>query len=128
VTENSSETFQLDLDLGEVTLGDLQEIDFSKVAKLVLRLPLPSVGRTNMHSDICSDMIDASWAAERLALASDEAVVESDYSAEKHRSTFRLVLTRPHPDIFCLDTVMKMRSDISKSARRSLILRKISLT
>lgn len=99
MTENSSETFQLDLDLGEVTLGDLKEIDFSKVAKLVLQLPLPSVGRTNMHSDICSDMIDASWAAERLALASDEAVVESDYNAEKHRSTFRLDLTRPHPDI-----------------------------
>jgi hypothetical protein len=99
VTESSTQSSKLELDLAEVTLSDLRNIDFTQVAELVLQLPLPSVGRTNMHSDICSDLIDAAWAAEKLAGASGTAEISNDYIAKEHRSTFRLVLTQPHPDI-----------------------------
>ena len=87
----SEEPRRLEMDLSEATIESLTSIDLHEIDELFIYLPLPSIGRTNMHIDICSDYIDASWAAERLAAASSTAKVSEDYLREWHES--RLVLT-----------------------------------
>lgn len=84
----------VELDLSEIAIDDLAEVDFHGLEKAVLYLPLPSIGRTNMHVDICSDLIDASWAAERLAAVSGEAVVIHDRH-DKNRTRLKLTLQQP---------------------------------
>ncbi|WP_050418893.1 hypothetical protein [Bradyrhizobium tropiciagri] len=90
---------KLELDLSEETIDSLNEVDLRDLNELILYLPLPSIGRTNMHIDICSDYIDASWAAERLAAASDTATVTEDYVREWHQSRLILTLNKPSPEI-----------------------------
>ncbi|TFW57794.1 hypothetical protein CT676_27715 [Bradyrhizobium sp. MOS001] len=90
---------KLELDLSEEAMESLNEIDLRDLDKLILYLPLPSIGRTNMHIDICSDYIDASWAAERLAAASSTATVTEDYVREWHQSRLILTLGKPSSEI-----------------------------
>ncbi|MDN5751744.1 MAG: hypothetical protein L0H15_00480 [Nitrosospira sp.] len=59
---------------------------------LIVYLPLPSIGYTNMHIDICSDLIDASWVAETLAGYAETAEAENEYLRETHTKRIKLTL------------------------------------
>lgn len=54
-------------------------------------LPLPSIGRTNSHIDICSDLIDASFVAEALAKHANMAPAEHDYP-DQYSTRIKLAL------------------------------------
>jgi hypothetical protein len=43
------------------------EADFNQIEEVVVHVPLPSFGSTNSYIDLCSDLLDASWAQEMLA-------------------------------------------------------------
>ncbi|OMI06310.1 hypothetical protein BSN85_22845 [Bradyrhizobium brasilense] len=87
----------MQLDLSDASLADVAEIDVGALESATLYLPLPSVGSTNTPSDICGDYIDASWAAEKLAAASDEVSVTDDDSAG-YKVRLRLELAGIHSD------------------------------
>jgi hypothetical protein len=95
----SEEPRRLELDLSKATIESLTSINLQDLDELTVYLPLPSIGRTNMPIDICSDYIDASWAAERLAAASSTAEVSEDYLREWHESRLILTLGKPLPAI-----------------------------
>ncbi|WP_316195591.1 MULTISPECIES: hypothetical protein [unclassified Bradyrhizobium] len=87
----------LELDLSDAWLSDLVELDIRSLETATVYLPLPSVGSTNMHSDICADYLDASWAAEKLAAAADKATVRDDYEI-RHKTRLKLELLGIHPE------------------------------
>lgn len=59
----------------------LSDIDFNGTEKVVVHVPLPSFGCSNSYIDLCSDLLDASWALETLAVnaSSIEITVGSGY-------------------------------------------------
>ena len=77
-------------------------LDVGNLASATIYLPLPSFGVTNMHVDICSDLLDASWAAEKLAAGSQDAKVINDY-AVKHKTRLKLDLKGPGFDARTLE-------------------------
>lgn len=83
------------IDFGDVTLEQLNAVVVSNLDRLVVFLPLPSIGRTNSHRDIAEDLRDASFAAEMLAKYSNSAKAEHDYP---NRYDTRLKLTLQSPD------------------------------
>jgi hypothetical protein len=60
-----------------------------------------------MHVDICSDLLDASWAAEKLATGSQDAKVVNDYAIE-HTTRLKLDLMRPSFDARTLEDCVLM--------------------
>jgi len=74
-------------DLAEALPADFDELDFSNLAEMEIVIPLPSFGSTNSYIDICADLLDAAWIAERVAIhAKAIRVIEGDrsYSAILH--------------------------------------------
>ncbi|WP_420133540.1 hypothetical protein [Rhodopseudomonas sp.] len=57
----------LELNLADLSFVELEQIGSLARGRIIFYLPLPSINRTNMHVDICSDYIDAIWAARRLS-------------------------------------------------------------
>lgn len=57
----------LEVDYSAEERPDLSEVDFGSLDLVVVHIPLPSFGSSNSHIDLCSDLLDASWALERLA-------------------------------------------------------------
>lgn len=57
------------------------EADFNLIEEVVVHVPLPSFGSTNSYIDLCSDLLDASWALEMLAsyVGSVETTVGTGY-------------------------------------------------
>jgi hypothetical protein len=86
-----------ELDLGSITRDELMDATISD--PLIVYLPLPSIGRSNSHIDICSDLIDASWVAERLAQCVDGAEAENQYVKETQTSRVKLTLHGPRPPL-----------------------------
>ena len=66
----------LELNLADLTFDELEELGSLVRQKVIFYLPLPSINRTNMHIDICSDYVDATWAAERLAAHGNAPCIE----------------------------------------------------
>ncbi len=89
---------QIEIDLSDMILNGLDGIDFSTVETVTIYIPLPSVGSANSYIDICSDYIDASWAAERLAATGNAAHVTEEYITSTHRTRLNLILSNPKAD------------------------------
>lgn len=89
---------QWEIDLSEPALEELEEIDFSRVEVVTVFIPLPSIGVTNAHIDICSDYADASWAAGKLAVGAESVAVIEDYVRALHRTRLKLTISRPGSD------------------------------
>jgi hypothetical protein len=84
---NESEPRHRIFDLAEALPADLDQLDFSSLSKIEIIIPLPSFGSSNSYIDICSDLLDAAWIVERLALHADVIrVLEggNSYSAILH--------------------------------------------
>ncbi len=87
----------INLNLRSLKLADVEAIEFWGVETVTILIPMPSIGRTNQHIDICSDYVDASWAVEKLAAEVDSATVVEEYVAASHLTQLRLVVTAPGP-------------------------------
>lgn len=70
----TSKTIRIDLSGDD--LPALGNIDFDGIESVVLSIPLPSFGVTNSHIDLCADLLDASWALEKLALHAESIEIE----------------------------------------------------
>ncbi|MBY0558848.1 hypothetical protein [Hyphomicrobium sp.] len=57
----------LEVDFSAEDRPDLNEVDFRGLDLVIVHIPLPSFGSSNSHIDLCSDLLDASWALEKLA-------------------------------------------------------------
>lgn len=80
---------------GEVYLSSISQEDLFEMElpnSITVYIPLPSIGRTNSHIDICSDLIDASWAAEQLAKLADLSAAEELYFKETYSTQIKLTL------------------------------------
>lgn len=88
----------VEVDLSTVKLRDVGGVELRKAETVTVHIPMPSIGRTNQHIDICWDYIDASWAAERLAAACGSAKLTEEYIAEEHLTRFTLTLGAPDQD------------------------------
>lgn len=87
----------LEIDLGEEMEMDLGTLDPLAYDRIVVYVPLPTFGSTQSYLDICGDLLDASWAIERMAAHAKCVRTESppgDYRC------IRTVLTGPTPGIF----------------------------
>lgn len=77
-----------ELDLAQVELEEIRSIDFGAIEEALIHIPLPSFGSTNSYVDICGDLVDASWALEKIAEHVESITVEQSerrYSAVLHR-------------------------------------------
>lgn len=83
----------VEFDLSDLIPDDLTAIDFSEIELATIYIPLPSIGRTSSHIDICSDYVDASWTAETLAATARSAKVEEEYIRSSHTTRLKLTLT-----------------------------------
>ncbi len=87
----------LEIDLGEEFEMDLATLDPHAYDRIFVYVPLPSFGSTQSYRDICGDLLDASWAIERMAAYAKRVRTENppgDYRC------IRAVLIGPRPGIF----------------------------
>ncbi len=89
--ESPIEIYLSDLDREEA--ADL-EIDAGE--DVIVYIPLDSIGLTNSHIDICDDLLEAIWSAERLAANATQATVLRDYPPGTHKTRLKLVLRDAH--------------------------------
>ncbi|WP_287389498.1 hypothetical protein [Ralstonia sp.] len=82
----------LEVDYSAEERPDLSEVDFGSLDLVVVHIPLPSFGSSNSHIDLCSDLLDASWAleklaphAERIATTMGEGYYKPNITARLHR-------------------------------------------
>ena len=87
------------IDLEETSLQDLKAMSFNGVTSLSVTIPMPSVGRTNSHIDICSDLLDASYIAEELAKHAQNISAENIYDREQHKTAVKLSIEQPNTSI-----------------------------
>ncbi|WP_027161931.1 restriction endonuclease [Mesorhizobium sp. WSM1293] len=88
----------LEIDLGEEFEMDLATLDPHAYDRIFVYVPLPSFGSTQSYRDICGDLLDASWAIERMA--AHAKCVRTENPPGDYRC-IRAVLTGPRPGIFC---------------------------
>lgn len=85
----------------EVDLDNKSEVEIELLIppmgldQVVVLLPLDSFNVTNSHIDICEDLLQASWVAERLASCSKRASAVEEKPEGSHRVRFRLTLEEP---------------------------------
>ena len=87
----------LEIDLGEEFEMDLATLDPHAYGRSFVYVPLPSFGSSQSYRDICGDLLDASWAIERMAAYAKRVRTENppgDYRC------IRAVLIGPRPGIF----------------------------
>ena len=96
MSSSTSETRKgiLNIDFSDVNLNDLSDFALGNEDTIIIYLPLPSIGRTNSHIDICADLRDASFAAEALVKYAGSAKAVHDYP---DRNTTRIKLTLKTP-------------------------------
>jgi hypothetical protein len=82
--------FVIEYDLGSLTRAELTGLALPDYFAVIL--PLPSIGKTNQHIDICSDLIDAAWVAEYLADHAQMAKASEEYLEETYSTRIRLIL------------------------------------
>jgi len=91
----------LEIDLGD---WDLLEqipklIDDGRLPdELIVWIPLPNLGSTQSHYNICSDLANASYAAENLGVHAKSLKVY--FEETKYSSCYKLILTEPSPGIW----------------------------
>jgi hypothetical protein len=90
-------TAPTEIDLERISRDDLRTIHLSD--PLTVYLPLPSFGRTNSFIDICTDIIDVSWAAEKLSECIEGYEFEEEYSEKEHRKRAKLTLKGIQSDV-----------------------------
>ncbi|UXR92833.1 restriction endonuclease [Agrobacterium tumefaciens] len=93
--EDSART--LEVDFGEEFEMNIRTLDANAYDRIVVYVPLPSFGSTQSYRDICGDLLDASWAIERMAAYAK--FVKTEVPPGDHRC-IRTVLTGPGPGIF----------------------------
>ncbi|TKV76133.1 hypothetical protein [Rhizobium sp. AU243] len=86
---------RIEFDLANDAVCDLDEFNFSGIEQAIVYIPMSSVGRTNSYIDICSDYVDASWAAEMLAATAGSVDLEEEYIRSSHTTRFKLTLNSP---------------------------------
>ncbi|MGR9461161.1 restriction endonuclease (plasmid) [Rhizobium leguminosarum] len=95
--EASANARILEIDLGEESEVDLRTLDPEAYDLIVVYVPLPTFGSTQSYRDICGDLLDASWAIERMAAHATS--VRTEHPPGDYRC-IRTVLTGPGPGIF----------------------------
>jgi hypothetical protein len=90
-------TAPTEVDLGSISRDDLRILHLSD--PLTVYLPLPSFGRTNSLIDICADIIDVSWAAEKLSECIDGYEFDEEYLEKEHRKRAKLTLKGIQSDV-----------------------------
>ncbi|MGO7274695.1 hypothetical protein ACCT18_05275 [Rhizobium ruizarguesonis] len=83
---------KIEIHLNEFLPGDSINLELSAGCDVLVYIPLDSFGVTNSHIDICDDLLEAIWSAERLAANASEAFVLRDYQADTHKTRFKLLL------------------------------------
>lgn len=86
------------VDLSDFWDEDAEGVLLGGVDSVVVYIPLPSIGYSNSHIDICEDLIEASWTAEQLATAAEAVDVEHDYPPGTHKVRLKLTFRRPGSD------------------------------
>ena len=80
-------------DLADALPADFAEIDFTDLGEMEILIPLPSFGSSNSYIDICSDLLDAAWIAERLALHA------KDIRVSENVKSYSAIVRSPRPSI-----------------------------
>lgn len=83
-------------------LSDLEPAELDQLAKtiggsVVLIVPVPSIGSSNSHIDICDDLIEASWVAECIATVAASVTAREDYDRTAYRTRYLLSVKEPRP-------------------------------
>lgn len=95
--EDLTDARTLEIDIGEEFEVDFGQIEADAYDRICVYVPLPSFGSTQSYRDISGDLLDASWAIERIAAHAECVSTENppgDYRCIK------AVLTGPKPAIF----------------------------
>jgi hypothetical protein len=87
----------LEIDLGEEFERAPRTLDPNAYDHIVVYVPLPTFGSTQSYRDICGDLLDASWAIERMAARAKS--VRTDDPPGDYRC-IRAVLIGPRQGIF----------------------------
>lgn len=95
--EARANTRILEIDLGEEFEIDQGSLDPKAYDQIVVYVPLPTFGSTQSYIDICGDLLDASWAIERMAARAKS--VKTDHAPGDYRC-IRTVLIGPRQGIF----------------------------
>lgn len=82
----------LEIDLGDLDLDEAANLEIVPGGDLIIYIPLDSIGVTNSHVDICDDLLEAIWSAERLAANAAKVVALRDYPAGTHKTRLKLIL------------------------------------
>jgi len=87
----------LELDFSDELTIDLDDIEVDRFERIIVHIPLPSFGVSNSHIDLCSDLLDASWALETLAacVQNIDATVGSGY----FKPNITAILRGSRPDL-----------------------------
>ncbi|MFC0304019.1 hypothetical protein ACFSTI_06575 [Rhizorhabdus histidinilytica] len=83
-------------------LADIEEEELERLISItddtvVILLPVPSIGSSNSHIDICDDLIEISWFAELIASVSGSVTAREDYDGSRYRTSYLLTVDRPGP-------------------------------
>lgn len=83
----------LEVDFSDDARPDLTRVDFRLLERVTVHIPLPSFGVTNSHIDLCGDLLDASWALERLAASAER--IDTTVGDGYHKPNITAVLHHP---------------------------------
>lgn len=82
-------------DLGCLEAEALDHLVATVDGSLVLILPVPSIGSSNSHIDICDDLIEISWAAECIAAVASSVSAREDYDRTTYKTRYLLSVKDP---------------------------------
>lgn len=83
---------KIEIHLNEFVPEEFSSLDLNAGCDVVVYIPLDSVGVTNSHIDICDDLLEAIWSAERLAANASDVSVLRDYQRDTHKTRLKLIL------------------------------------
>lgn len=96
-TDISKSGAALEVDFSGDTLLVPSEADFDHIEEVIVHVPLPSFGSTNSYIDLCSDLLDASWALETLGSYAD--TIESEAGSGYFKPNITAVLRGLRPGL-----------------------------
>ncbi len=81
----------LEVDFSDENSAIPPESGFNQFEEVVVHVPLPNFGSANSYIDLCSDLLDASWALEALGTYSDaiQSTVGNGYFKPNIRAVLR---------------------------------------
>jgi hypothetical protein len=91
----------LELDFSKKQKTDVSNIVITQFERVVVQIPLPSFGSSNSCIDLCADLLDASWALERLAACARD--ITATIGAGYFKPNITAILQGPQP---CLQAAL----------------------